>query len=562
MPFQYTFRADDITTWEAETRDLVENRDRELELYSTTIDTSFLNLNASNLTSGTVPSACMTGAYTGITGLGALTSLDVQTTTGTAVRITNTGTGNSFLVEDSASTDTTPFVIDSSGQVGIGTVNPQAGLGVFGSPSVNPVLRINNGGTGPCLLVEDTTGTDSTPFVIDATGRVGIGMTNPARSFDVIGSIRATSSATQDGIEIYGNGTGTSSRSVSIYPATLTGNQNFILPNATGTGICTGNLSSITAVGTLASGSIPASLLTGTTLPATIVTSSLTSVGTITSGTWSGSFGAVSGANLTSLNASNLASGNVPGGRVAGSYTGITGVGTLTQELNVSGAACGFGFADRSGTGERFVWYSTSADAFLFSTRLSANVIGVARTTGITYLYYGIAGTVQYGSFGSMALSGTTNGYAGFSNTDTTSAVIFTNSIFGHYRNNTTWNFYVSLGTYVPSDARYKRDIRPIEQGMNLIRHITPVSYDPLTENPDDDPETTVGRTHYGFTTQNVLEALELSGETRDVAVVDIGGPDSSMGGDRQYLNHSALIAPMVKAIQELDARLQQLETT
>jgi hypothetical protein len=31
----------------------------------------------------------MTGAYTGITGLGALTSLDVQTTTGTAINDQN-----------------------------------------------------------------------------------------------------------------------------------------------------------------------------------------------------------------------------------------------------------------------------------------------------------------------------------------------------------------------------------------------------------------------------------------------------------------------------------------
>jgi hypothetical protein len=77
MPFQYTFRSDDITTWDAPTRDLLENRDRELELYSTTIDTSFLNLNASNLTSGTVPSARMSGSYTGITGLGTLTGLTI-----------------------------------------------------------------------------------------------------------------------------------------------------------------------------------------------------------------------------------------------------------------------------------------------------------------------------------------------------------------------------------------------------------------------------------------------------------------------------------------------------
>jgi hypothetical protein len=75
MAFNYTYRADDITSWNVDARDLVDNRDRELELYLTTIDDSFLNLNASNLTLGTVPSARMTGAYTGITGLGTLTGL-------------------------------------------------------------------------------------------------------------------------------------------------------------------------------------------------------------------------------------------------------------------------------------------------------------------------------------------------------------------------------------------------------------------------------------------------------------------------------------------------------
>lgn len=39
-----------------------------------------------------------------------------------AFRITNTGTSNSFVVEDSANPDTTPFVIDAAGNVGIGTV--------------------------------------------------------------------------------------------------------------------------------------------------------------------------------------------------------------------------------------------------------------------------------------------------------------------------------------------------------------------------------------------------------------------------------------------------------
>ena len=133
---------------------------------------------------------------------------------------------------------------------------------------------------------------------------------------------------------------------------------------------------------------------------------------------------------------------------------------------------------------------------------------------------------------------------------------------FGCYRNNNTWNFYVINGTFIPSDERYKRDIEPLQHGMNFIKEIVPITFDPLTEDPSDDPEQTVGRTHYGFTTQNILQALANVGETRDVALVDIGGPaNESNESDRQYLNHSGLIAPMVKAIQELDARLQQLET-
>ena len=74
MPFNYTFRSDDIGSFDVDTRDLLENRDRELELYASTIDSSFLNLNADNLTSGTVPSSRVTGAYTGITQVGTLSA--------------------------------------------------------------------------------------------------------------------------------------------------------------------------------------------------------------------------------------------------------------------------------------------------------------------------------------------------------------------------------------------------------------------------------------------------------------------------------------------------------
>ena len=61
------------------------------------------------------------------------------------------------------------------------------------------------------------------------------------------------------------------------------------LPNVDGTIITTGNLSSITTVGTVTAGSFPVANLTGTTLPSAVVTSSLTTTGTISSGTWNGS---------------------------------------------------------------------------------------------------------------------------------------------------------------------------------------------------------------------------------------------------------------------------------
>ena len=602
MPFQYTFRSDDITTWDVDTRDLLENRDRELELYSTTIDNSFLNLNASNLTSGTVPSARMTGAYTGITGLGALTSLDVQATTGTAVRITNTGTGNSFLVEDSASTD-------------------------------------------------------STPFVIDAAGRVGIGMTNPARSLDVIGNIRATTTATQDGIELQGRVGGTSSYAVTLTPTTLTASRTLTLPNVTGTAITTGNLSSITSVGTLGTLNIggagqnrwltidaptgfyaiqyfaingafkwhyevnPAGdrwslVQTGVAERIGVDSARLAFDGagspSIQMGDWSadtsysaiqtsrgylllGRASADDGIFLRSSGASPVHIGQGGNNTMIVGATDVTIAGSLKLSASTNAyvsyantpdtalpwmqgptfqgqtgwafyqqvtGSYRMGFRSGSSGATRYMWCADNTllgsapnDAAITTT---LNVIGNMRTTA------GYYGTVTYGSYGSLSMYGSNNGYVGITFPDqlTTWMSAINGQIFGVYRNDNTWNFYVSNGTFTPSDDRYKRDIEPLQHGMNLIRGIVPVTYDPLTEDPSDDPEQTVGRTHYGFTTQNILQALTNAGETRDIAMVDIGGPANGLNeSDRQYLNHSALIAPMIKAIQELDQRLQQLET-
>jgi hypothetical protein len=59
-----------------------------------------------------------------------------------AVRITQTGSGNALLVEDSASPDATPFVVKADGKVGVGTTSPATKFEI--SESGNPELRITS----------------------------------------------------------------------------------------------------------------------------------------------------------------------------------------------------------------------------------------------------------------------------------------------------------------------------------------------------------------------------------------------------------------------------------
>ena len=66
--------------------------------------------------------------------------------------------------------------IDSNGNVGIGTSSPTATLNVVANTS-SDALRITQTGAGNALVVEDSTNPDSTPFVVNAEGRLIVGST-------------------------------------------------------------------------------------------------------------------------------------------------------------------------------------------------------------------------------------------------------------------------------------------------------------------------------------------------------------------------------------------------
>jgi hypothetical protein len=102
---------------------------------------------------------------------------------GDLVRITQTGSGNALVVEDSANPDSTPFVVNSSGNVGIGTSNPQDALHLSAS---SPVLRIEN---------TDTNGSGAIEFWDAQNGTSNVGLiryNDVSNQFQIQGNANGT----------------------------------------------------------------------------------------------------------------------------------------------------------------------------------------------------------------------------------------------------------------------------------------------------------------------------------------------------------------------------------
>lgn len=171
--------------------------------------------------------------YLAVEGQLLLTDLTVDgSSSSELVRITQTGSGNALVVEDSANPDSTPFVVDSSGNLGIGTTTPAEKLTIAngnanitnGTLSVArtsyPLIELNQSGStgvgqiamnGNDLEIRQTQAFNMKLYTantermrIDSDGNVGIGATPlVGRNFSVGKSITGASS----GYGIVGSGT-------------------------------------------------------------------------------------------------------------------------------------------------------------------------------------------------------------------------------------------------------------------------------------------------------------------------------------------------------------------
>jgi hypothetical protein len=159
--------------------------------------------------------------------------------------------------------------------------------------------------------------------------------------------------------------------------------------------------------------------------------------------------------------------------------------------------------------------------------------------------------TTNYATLGASVQVVNASGLGQFAGGD--AGATFTYS-FGR-DNVTTGNFVFALngtviasinagtGVYTPlSDSRVKKNIEPLQYGLDEILKLSPVTYNMVAEENSD-------KKHIGLIAQEVKSVI-------DEAVDDLIDQENQMYG----LDKSGLVPVLIKAIQELNAKVTALE--
>jgi hypothetical protein len=442
------------------------------------------------------------------------------------VLITSPATGNILMRNSSNLWVNTP-------QTSITSVGTLTGLAVSGTATVTAssgtAMRITNSGTGESFRVEDATG-DITPFVIDASGNVGMGTATPlARLHITDGSanIRLNTSTTfADALNIVPP-TSFNSRNITLNTATLTASRTVTLPDATGTVITTGNLSSITSTGTL---STPLAFSVGSGAVIKAIENRLVS--------GSGQSAAMYFGDGAS---GNTATGGIEVSWNTGNNDPIIGIGVTRDTNNTKITMSYAGIIRMFSQGAEKMSITTSAVSFANGVTAPFLTATSTLTSNSTLNTFGSVQVYNQGvSYPGASVGGGSSNQIGFR---WTSPVV-----------NCTVDNVISAACANFSDRRLKTNIQTLTNGIELVRGLRCVSYNPLDVIGFDEEtfEPIIGDLDpydemLGFVADEVQEvyANAIQGEGNRIKSID----------------NVQLLSMAISAIQDLDQRLQQLET-
>lgn len=245
-------------------------------------------------------------------------------------------------------------------------------------------------------------------------------------------------------------------------------------------------------------------------------------------------YAAVSGSGLTSA-AGNVALGYYALSHVStgsynvmiGPYAGNDSGASATYEVTTGGSNVCIGYNAR-------VYYSSS-----YNIAIGRNAIA-----GGSALSYCVAigdGARATGGNGSIQLGYGINTRAG--------ASLHVGGGTGY--TGTAYTCYSSGGWTTFSDERIKTEIQPLttEQGLGLVMALEPVQY--KLRHPGNPSN---ARTRYGLIAQQAKRACESVGISEPLSWVDDTDPEC------WAIDYDQLIAPLIRAVQELAARLERLE--
>lgn len=313
-----------------------------------------------------------------------------------------------------------------------------------------------------------------------------------------------------------------------------------------------------------------------------------TLAGTLTGGTYSGTF---SGSLGTSCNFTAGTIGNFTGTSNAtiaglsvgtgggGSFNTAFGVNCLGSSTSAASYNSAYGHsalrsntsgAENASSGMYSLYSNTtggSNTAIGFQSQYSGSTLSFNTSVGNLALYLNTTGTGRNTAVGYESLY-LDSGYSNVSALGANTSVTGSNQVQLGDSATTT---YVYNTVQSRSDIRDKADVRDTILGLEFVNSLRPVDFKwdmredyrtSSTEAPHElsdithDGSKKRNRYHHGLIAQEVKEVLDKNG-------IDFGGFQDhkiSGGDDVLSIGYNELIAPMIKAIQQLSAKVDSLE--